>query len=436
MKRYRILACVALGLAGPGLWAPVDGRAGEPLRLEVRETAGLRRFAYPVSAEFPADWTAQDGDSLRLRDAERTVPAQFTCLEPAQGERSALWAADFSLDLAPLEIRMLVIEHDPAGKPPPLQPGLQVERRAGALQVRSKLLSYVVPDDLQGLLRAMRVAGDDWIGPSAEGLVIGTRDGLRVPLRAPAEAGQPDGWRVVKPGPLAVTLERRWTQPLDERRQLACGVRLDIPLGKSWIRVDWSLDDPTDLVASQSAAIRLRLDAPARQPILADVGAGGWTYAALRPGETLVYRGGGGVAGQLESHSADAAWRVERASEGKIEPLAVSTVPLRSTVVPGWAHLSDAQRATAIAMHQFGSQADSMELGADGRVGLARAYALQAQAQGAPKQLRFWLHFVAAPAQWGAATSPQSMLAPPEVRVVAPASETDGQRPQSHAPGD
>ena len=45
-------------------------------RIEVRETAGIQRFGYPVAAEFRAP-AATKPESFRLRDAERwpTAPA-------------------------------------------------------------------------------------------------------------------------------------------------------------------------------------------------------------------------------------------------------------------------------------------------------------------------------------------------------------------------
>jgi hypothetical protein len=345
------------------------------------------------------------------------VPAQFTLIQPGQGDQTALWAADFSIDLAPLESRSLRVELDGIGPPQELKPGLRLAMRDGSLHVQSKTLVYVVPENLQGLLSAMRVSGDDWLAGPSEGLMVSTRQGSDIPLRVAAEAGQVQPWRIVKPGPLAVTLQRQWTQSLSDKQELACRVRLDFPLGKSWVRVDCAVEDPSDTVASLSGAIRLRLDAAGKQPILADVGAAGWTYAALRPDESLVYRAGDTANGPLGSLVPK--WRVDRVRAGKAEPFALPTELPHPIRVPGWAHLSDAKRATAIAMDNFASQADAMELGADGRVRLSRAYASQAESVRAPKRLTFWLHFVSAPAQWGAATSPQSMLAPPVVRVVS-----------------
>lgn len=416
MTRPLIVVCIGLGLLAWSIgWRPKYVRADEPLRLEVRETAGLRRYAYPVTAEFRASWGPGDAAKLQLRDGERKVPAQFTLIEPGQPEQVALWAADFSIDLTPLESRML---HVVLASAPPQEtgPGLQVAARDGALHVQSKSLDYLVPENLQGILSAMLVSGDDWLAGPAEGLVVSSRLGSDIPLRVSATGDKTEPWRIVKPGPLAVTLECKWAQMLDDQHPITCRVRLDFPLGKSWVRVDCAVEDPHDAVASIRGTLRLRLKAAGKQPILADVGAGGWTYAALRPDESLVYRAGEAGSGPLGSVVPH--WRVDRVRAGKAEPLALPMEPRHLIHTPGWAHLSDVKQATAIAMDGFGSKADSMELGADGRVKLTRSYSPHGVSVRAPKHLTFWLHFVSAPPQWGAATSPQSMLAPPRVRVV------------------
>ena len=57
-------------------------------------------------------------------------------------------------------------------------------------------------------------------------------------------------------------------------------------------------------------------------------------------------------------------------------------------------------------------------VGADGRVRLSRDFAMgPGEPPRGPKSLNFWLHFVPMPVQVGAATSPQSMLAPLRVEI-------------------
>ena len=145
-------------------------------------------------------------------------------------------------------------------------------------------------DDLDGLLKAIRVSGDDWLAAGPSGLAMKLRDGREFPFAARvASDGQPQV-RVIKQGPLAARLEFSAAHAVSADSAVQSRVVLDFPLGKSWVRVDWTIADPTDAVARQTADLRLRLDSDARTPVLADVGANGWTYATLRPEEKLIYR--------------------------------------------------------------------------------------------------------------------------------------------------
>src|SRR5262245_45586890 len=65
-------------------------RAGERIDLEVKETAGIRRFGYPVSAELKLERPVPDGARFRLLDGERLIPAQFRPLERREGAGAAV----------------------------------------------------------------------------------------------------------------------------------------------------------------------------------------------------------------------------------------------------------------------------------------------------------------------------------------------------------
>ena len=67
----------------------------------------------------------------------------------------------------------------------------------------------------------------------------------------------------------------------------------------------------------------------------------------------------------------------------------------------------------AIAMADFGQP----EMFAEIRVDSQAKVHLRQIVLNNDKKLHFWLHFVEMPVQIGAVTSPQSMMAPPEVRV-------------------
>ena len=171
-------------------------------------------------------------------------------------------------------------------------------------------------------------------------------------------------------------------------------------------------------MAAISGELRLRLEPKENPPILADVGAAGWTYATLGPEDSLIFRAG--PKSDARRTSNEPVWQVDRVLAGRCVPF-VRPAQADSEAPPqGWGHLMDARRATAIAVDHFAETiGDTIELGGQGQIRLQRNFARSpVGVQPTAKRLTFWLHVVSSPPQRGAATSPQSMLFPPEVRVV------------------
>jgi hypothetical protein len=388
-----------------GLLSAHAAHAAERLVLEVRETAGIERFHYPVTAQFSLPADVPRGTPFRLLNGKREIAAQATPPEENLPPGQRRWALDFGIDLAPHETRRLVLEYgDGVAATEPMKRGLRLVRTDDLLRVRHPSLEFVVPANLDGLFESIRVSGDAWLVGRSAGLTVQTRDGKRVDLRFSAP-------RVTKVGPLAAAIEFSAPIVIAVDRKVDTRVTLDFPLGKSWVKVACTLDDPRDQIAAASAALKFRLEADGRPPVMAAVGAAGWTYAALAPGQLLRY------------HAKSASeWIVERGEQKSLRPY-VAPPGAGSPAAEGWGHLMDAKRATAVAMADFANgTSDTMEFGADGALQLRREFPA-AQNPATPKRLAFWLHVVASPPQWGAATSPQSMLAPPEVRVVDRAKE-------------
>ena len=61
--------------------------AAEATRIEVRETAGIQRFGYPLAAEFHASAATQP-ENFRLLDGGRELAAQFTRLAGPRARRT------------------------------------------------------------------------------------------------------------------------------------------------------------------------------------------------------------------------------------------------------------------------------------------------------------------------------------------------------------
>ena len=87
-------------------------------RIEIAETAGLRRFGYPVRARIN---TPLPADGLRLAAGYKPIAAQFTRMDQGAVE------VDFSVDLGPRETRGLVVEK---GAPIELSKPMSVDQTA------------------------------------------------------------------------------------------------------------------------------------------------------------------------------------------------------------------------------------------------------------------------------------------------------------------
>jgi hypothetical protein len=413
----------ALGLVllGAGPW--LTRSAAEPpavrrLRITVTETAGIRRFGYPVSAVLSLPEPAADAAHYRLLDDGKPVRAQFRPQgDAANGVRTV--SLDFTADNAPLESRDYVVEYGPgvgAGTEP--KGGISVQTTEDEFRVRHPGdLEFVVPRNLLGLLRRVWTANTEYLRADSPGLWIRYKDDIHYRAGGFGPDGVPTAARVVKSGPLAATLRFEGVEALRGNRSVASAVEMEFPVSKSWVRVSWAVDDPEGHVGGLGAELNLNVEG---DPTLVDFGAGSLVYAALRPGQAAVLRGGS----LLKEAAPDRPrWETLVGPADRPRPYVVAPPGARGLDAEGWAHVMDRRRATAAAVAGFADTGEEGEIavGADGRLRVWKQFARGgAAAPPGPKKLTFWLHFVTMPVQVGAATSPQAMLAPLQVTVHAP----------------
>jgi hypothetical protein len=200
------------------------------------------------------------------------------------------------------------------------------------------------------------------------------------------------------------------------------------PVFKSWVEVDWRVNDPRKRIARLGAQLDLNLNEPTRSlPALIDFGATSLVYVSLRPGQKTLLRGGPMSAGLPQTdRRGRVAWKVLRGPADELEPFVAGPRSSRAPNRPeGWVHVMDRERCLALAVDRFASDAkDQLSASAAGRVRLSREFSDAPKCSPAEaKRLRFWLHFVPFPPQQTAATSPQSMQKPPVVRVRAGCAE-------------
>jgi hypothetical protein len=339
---------------------------------------------------------------FRLLHKGKPVLAQVS---PAQtGAAVAQWWLDFPVDLLPHQSAVYELEYGPdVTLGPSRKQGQKLTASADEFRIANDPhLAWTVRRDLGGLLRSVRAGELEYLRDVSAGLRLWDRDGKP---HAVGGGGSRAAISVTREGRLAVGLRFEFQETLPSVRST---VDLTLPVFKSWVEVDWRIDDPQGEVAGAEAGVHLNLDPPARQSsTLVDFGATGLVYLSLGPGQQGELRGG------------TASWQVLRGRPDRMEPF-VSAVKQNGAPTPpeGWAHVMDRKRCLALAVDHFAIGADDrMSVSADGRVELRRSFS--AATASAAKRFPFWLHFVPFPPQETAATSPQAMQNPMIIRVRA-----------------
>jgi hypothetical protein len=355
--------------------------AAEKLIITVSETAGLRRFGYPVEAVLALPRPLTEADHFRLLDGGKPVAAQFRRVGDAK------LALDFAVSPGPGEKKAYTVEYGPDVKDgPEPKGGLQVEEADGEFRVKAGgSLVYMVPKDLRGLLASVKTAKSDYLRPGSAGLAWRKADGTDVPV-----GGAGVRSAVSRKGPTAIALH--FDVPAADGGP-ASTVDLTFPSSKSWVRVDWKVTAGGEPVAALAADVNIAIQA---RPCLVDFGLPELPYTHLEREKELVrwsWKGG--------------AWEAFRGVGEKPGLLAAGRGP-----TTGWAHVMDKTRCTALGIAGInaaaGASAADITVHSDGRLQFGRA-------SKGEKQVTFYFHFVPMPAQVGAITTPVAMLAPLEV---------------------
>ncbi len=390
------LRSAVAALAAPACLQAGTSRRSASKTLRVVETAGLRRFGYPVHTALPI--LARPDDRFRLLRDARPVPAQFRIPEGPSDRPPAL-SLDFNSSPAPFESETYTVEYGPDVEPgPEPRRGLTVEHADGRFRIANgPALRFDLPDNLRGFLQAVGNPNREYLEPGSPGLWVQDRDGKTHPVGPAVGAIR---WR----GPLAVAIRYALPITLGDGPPLNSWVEMSVPSTKSWVETTWTLPD-TDQIPAVGLDLDLKLEGT---PTLVDLGADSTVYGTLK-GHDLM---------RLEAGPAPD-WKVLKGMPEKLEAFAASLPDARKPA-EGWVHVMDRDRCTALAVSEFGREGvDTIEATADGRVRLRRTLSHEARSGPArPRTWRFWFHFVPMPVQVGAATSPQAMLAPLRVELL------------------
>src|SRR5262249_1618455 len=141
--------------------------------------------------------------------------------------------------------------------------------------------------------------------------------------------------------------------PIDKdpkKREFRWAIEMTFPRSKSWVEVDWTLDDPAGVVTEMHAGLNLLLEGA---PTLADLGAGPMVYTTLRRGEAA-------------SHAGRRAGKVEPQKEHEPRRRLAGAPGPKANPPEGWAHSMDRRRCTAVAMDAFGKAGSHDEVSVEG----------------------------------------------------------------------
>jgi hypothetical protein len=398
MQNKLALTIIAL-LTAPLATATV----ADEIQFTLREPYGIMRHGIPVGELVTLPAAVPDSTPFRLMREGKPVRAQFRNTTP--GKESAQWWLDFAGVLDPFETAAFTIQYGPKTKPGPERERghVLIENEDAYTIANAPYIVWKVPRDLSGLLESVSYPPLEHLQP-AEGLMIRDAQGNQHRL-----GGAGTKSRVLRQGPMTVGLRFEKTETAPELAGVHWTVDLVFPARVSWMEVDLHVDDPLQHVAALGWQLHVNLDPPsAKDPTLVDFGASRTVYGSLRPDWQMELRA---------RPSLDIPWQVWRGQKGELRLM--EAAPLKSAARPeGWAHVMDRRRCLALAVSEFAKQGDEqLTVDADGTLSAWRTFAAEV---GREKMMQSWFHFVTFPHQLGAATSPQSMQTPLELRWVAP----------------
>ena len=409
------------GLFSAILLAPAFLLAGESVSFVLHEDDGIRRFGYPVRLLLPEGVRLGRDAPFRLLDGDTPVRAQ---LRTDTGSGAPRYWLDFSTSLGPHEFRVHRFEYGAGVPPGPARAdGLSLVETAKTYEIANRqYLTWVVPKELRGVVRSLRAQEEiEYVRPGAEGLFIRDRDGREHSFSESGASGLTS--RIVRSGPFAIGLEFDKLEAAASLANVSSKVSLDFVVSKSWVEVDWVVDDPTNRVSALGVKLSLALASPdGRERTLVDFGATSLVYVSLGVGEVAELLG-------EPKHRADRpqyVWEVLRGTGGQLESLV--TAPNRSGAdsrPEGWVHLMDRRKCLAAAVDRFAERTrDRIRVSADGTLTIWREWGHGDEQAQAMKSLRIWFHFVPFPPQVTAATSPQSMQSPLRVEFTEAGGDT------------
>jgi hypothetical protein len=385
----RICPILAFSIAIGSTWAQTS------VSLYVKETAGIRRMGFPVNARVPFPKGALvNASDARLMSADAEVPAQFSA-ESQWPDNSTQWLdVDFNASLAPSELHTYRVEYGSGVKPASTPRGLTVTQDAGSIQIGQVKFSKLAAP----LLVSAKHRGED-IAMGVNGITVVDSAGREHELTN----SKPPKVEIVKLGPLYVVLRYSGLMPIDTSYNPPYTITVEMPNSKSWVKVTAVVDDPQKRLRELAYHSPLAFGA---FPWVWDFGTDRWTYGSFKTsveGVSLTQTFKPGAATQ---------WRVVMNPKGQEQVVETGTLEptLEKMKRIGWAHIQDAHEVVALGLETPEKVAGTSDITilANGQTHFSFTPATPVTEH----RITVYQHFVAAPVQIGAVTTPSSMLAP------------------------
>lgn len=387
--RTAVLACA-------GIAASILAQSPASVSIKVSETAGIRRFNFPVASRVSLPKGAlADPANARLTLEGKDVPAQFTA-ESRFPDGSVEWLdADFNLAAGVGQTQTLRLEYGPGVAASAQPKGLAFSEQPDAIQAGPIRLGK----SGKPLIPSVKFRVED-IGQGLNTVAIADASGATHDLSEATDLK----FEVLKRGPLVVTVRYTGKLPLDPSYSVPFTVTAETPNSKSMVRIGVTVDDPSKRVREISIHTPIAFGP---LPWTWDVGTSRWTYGALRAKtDKVVLTQNVGASGT--------GWTVDTTSAEKTEPYEKSPSNYVSPVQ--WGHFQDGKEVVAFALDMLPRQTGKWTVSFDGAGQAAYRYA--SPAASTRHQFAVYQHFVNTPVQIGAATTPASLLRPLAVAVT------------------
>jgi hypothetical protein len=392
----RVFAAVLFGLFITGSDLLAQTRS---ITLSVKETAGIRRNAYPVNARVPlARGVLKDPGTVRVMNNDREVAAQISAESRWPDESIQSVAVDFNVSIAPREQQTYRLEYGADVKPGATPRGLAVTQTDDAIQVGNVRFNK----SKAPLVLSVRYRQED-IGTGANGFTITDSKGRALDLMN-AESMKAE---VIKTGPLYVVVRYSGKLALDSAYGVGFTVTAEMPNSKTWVKYSASVDDPAKRVQHLTFNQPLAFST---FPWLWDFGTGSWSYGSFRnPTDSVVFTQ------TVKAGGND--WQIKTGPKGQEQMYEVAGGN-RPKLAEGWGHIQDAKEVIAFGFDKFGRQPGTYTASFDG-LGQTSFRFVPAQ-PGTRHEMTVYFHYVASPTPIGAVTSPVSMLYPLVVEAIVP----------------